>query len=117
MQAYQRRNRTSGEDLVFLERREMSYRMLYANAAIVRYDLLIFFLMCCVAAFQFIFFWLVLYSQSRSEEGSEADQLLSFERLRLEIGAFQSQWFSGHSKRAFADSIKTQSSWSARPSP
>ena len=43
------RNRTSGEDLVVLERRELSYRILCAIAAMVRYAQLIFFLMCCVA--------------------------------------------------------------------
>ena len=48
-QACQRRNRTRGEDLVVLERKELSYRMLRATAAIVRYDQLIFFLMYCVA--------------------------------------------------------------------
>ena len=36
-------------------------------------------------------------------EGSEADQLLTFERVCLEVGACKSQWFSGHSKSAFAD--------------
>jgi len=42
-------NRTSGEDLVVLERMELSYRILSATAAMVRYAQLIFFLMCCVA--------------------------------------------------------------------
>ena len=49
MQACQMRNRTSGKDLVVLERRELSYRILCATAAMVRYAQLIFFLMCCVA--------------------------------------------------------------------
>jgi len=43
------RNRTSGEDPVVLERRELSYCILCTTAAIVRYAQLIFFLMCCVA--------------------------------------------------------------------
>ena len=43
------RNRTSGEDLVVLERRELSYCILSATAVMVRYTQLIFFLMCCVA--------------------------------------------------------------------
>ena len=43
------RNSTGGEDLVVLERRELSYRILCATAARVRYAQLIFFLMCCVA--------------------------------------------------------------------
>jgi hypothetical protein len=47
-QACQMRSRTSGEDLVVLERRELSYRTLCATAAMVRYAQLIFFLMCCV---------------------------------------------------------------------
>jgi len=41
-QACQMRNRTSGEDLVVLERREVSYRILYATAVMVRYTQLIF---------------------------------------------------------------------------
>ena len=36
-QACQRRKRTNGEDLVVLLRRELSYRILCATAAIVRY--------------------------------------------------------------------------------
>jgi len=48
MHVCQMRNRTSGEDLVVLERRELSYRILCATAAMVRYVQLIFFLMCCV---------------------------------------------------------------------
>ena len=41
------RNRTSGEDLVVLERRELSYHTLCATAAMVRYAQFFFPLMCC----------------------------------------------------------------------
>ena len=41
--------------------------------------------------------------KTRAGEGSEADRLVAFERVCLEVGAYQSQWFSGHTNSAFSD--------------